>query len=156
MICFLYFIEQGSGIPLDRAFADQIIGAIFEHKQVIIKPDADHEVTDRFPMVLRTFEQAREHPWLKPLHWVLLHPRSEAFLQDYEHPEDDVIYCVGSDRDGFGIEVNSIDADFLRIAAPDRNEENRTKEFHAISILPIVVYDRALKLWQKQNLKKKR
>ena len=143
-------------MPIDRAFADQIIGGMFEHKQVIINPNADHEVTDMFPMVLFTFEEARQHPWLKPLRWVLLHPQAETYLQDYEHPEDDVIYCVGSDRDGFGVAVNSIDADFLRVAAPDRDEENRTKEFHAAAILSTVVYDRALKLWQKHNLKKKR
>lgn len=147
-VYFLYFIEQGSGIPIDRAFADEIIGTMFGHKQIVIKPNADHEVTDMFPMVLSTFEQAREHPWLKPLRWVFLHPEAEALLQDYEHPEDNVIYCIGSDQNGFGgVIPGSLEADFLRVAAPDSNEENRTRSFHAASILPLVVYDRALKLW---------
>lgn len=157
MICFLYFIEPGSGIPIDRAFADQIISTMFGHKQVVINPNADHEVLDMFPMVLSTFEQAYQHPWLKPLRWVFLHPEAEALLQDYEHPEDDVIYCIGSDQNGFGgVIPGSLEADFLRVAAPDSNEEIRTRSFHAASILPLVVYDRALKLWLASHASRRR
>ena len=126
---------------------------MFEHRQVIINPNADHEIVDRFPMVLSTFEQARQHPWLKSLRWVLMHPRAKMLLQEYGHPEDDVIYCIGSDRDGFGVEPGGIDADFLRLnVGPD--EESKTKEFHAAVVLPAVAYDRALKLWQKRHLAK--
>lgn len=153
MICFLYHIEPSSGIPIDRSLADQILGYMFGFQQVIIDPTGNTRPSAiGFPLVLKTIDEARGHPELSKLKWVYFHAHAKKTLQEYEHPKDNVIYCVGSDWTGLGHDFEELDGDILRVAAPDPDSDDGKREFFAASILPIVAYDRALKLWQHQHL----
>lgn len=144
-------------MPIDRSYADQIIAYMFGHRQVIIDPTELYPLTtNTVPLILRSFEEARNNPLLKGLKWVYLHPQGDKFLQQYHHPEDNVVYCFGSDWAGLGIHPGDDEkADFLRVAAPDPDEEEEHKrEFFAAPLIPMVAYDRAFKNWQKKYLKK--
>lgn len=155
-VYFLYHIEPWSGIPVDRSWADEILGGMFDFRQVIIEPTG--EMTSSimgYPLVLKSLEEAKAHPDLANLKWVYFHAQAKMTLQEYEHPNDNVIYCIGSDTTGLSGGPVDFDGDVLRLAAPDPESNNRNREFHAASILPLVAYDRALKMWQK-NLTNKR
>lgn len=150
MVYFLYFIDPWSGIPMNRSLADQILGGMFGYLQVIIDPSGEMQSSIMgFPLVLKSFEEAKARPELANLKWVYFHAQAKKTLQDYVHPEDEVIYCIGSDSTGLGGGPEDFDGDVLRLAAPDPDHDDGMREFHAASILPLVAYDRALKMWQK-------
>ena len=151
MICFLYHIDPGTVIPLERPFADQVVGYMFGWQQVIIDPhETFHKSEDKWPLVLRSLEEARQHPWLKDLRWVYLSAGAKNSIQEFEHPDDNIIYCIGSDAYGFGEDVSMHET--LRLFTPDPDkEEHKTREFFTATVLPMVAYDRALKLWQRHH-----
>jgi hypothetical protein len=145
MVYFLYFVEGHPGLPVQRPFADQIAGYMFGFRQVIIDPNkAFHEEVRHFPLVLRSFEQAREHPLLRDLTWVFLDPYGTVELKDFKHPTEDVIYCFGSDWNGFGEDVVPLGAT-VRVDLPGNADPGSRREFFASTLLPIVAYDRVLK-----------
>lgn len=147
-IYFLYHIEPWSGIPIDRSLTDQILGSMFEYRQVIIDQTGEMKSSIMgYPLVLQSLEEAKSHPDLNKLKWVYLHAQAKKTLQEYKHPKDNVIYCIGADTTGLGGGPEDFDGDVLRIAAPDPNHDDGKREFHAASILPLVAYDRALKIW---------
>ena len=156
-VYFLYHIEAWSGIPINRSWADQILGGMFGFRQVII--DQSGEMTSSimgYPLVLKSLDEAMVHPDLAKLHWVYFHAQAKKTLQEYKHPKDNVIYCIGSDTTGLGGGPEDFDGDVLRVAAPDPDHDDGMREFHAASILPLVAYDRDLKMWQQQKLTKKK
>ncbi len=156
MIYFLYYIDPWSGIPMNRSLADQILGGMFGFLQVIIDPTGEMQSSVMgFPLVLKSLEEAKARPELANLKWVYFHAQATKTLQEYQHPEDNVIYCIGSDSSGLGSGPEDFDGDVLRVAAPDPDRDNGQQEFHAASILPLVAYDRALKMWQQQRLTKR-
>lgn len=151
-VYFLYYIDPWSGIPINRPLADQILGYMFEFKQVIIDPTGKMQSSVMgFPLVLKSLEEAKSRPELANLKWVYFHAHSKKTLQEYQHPEDNVIYCVGSDWTGLGYGPEDLDGDVLRVSAPDPDSDDGEREFHAASILPIIAYDRVLKLWQHRH-----
>ncbi|OGY12835.1 MAG: hypothetical protein A3A58_01560 [Candidatus Blackburnbacteria bacterium RIFCSPLOWO2_01_FULL_41_27] len=152
MVCFLYHIDPWSGIPVNRSLADQILGYMFGFKQVIIDPTGEMQSSVMgFPLIFKSLEEAKAHSELANLKWVYFHAHSKKTLQEYQHPEDNVIYCIGSDWTGLGYSPEELDGDVLRVSAPDPDSDNGEREFHAASILPIIAYDRALKLWQRRH-----
>lgn len=156
-VYFLYHIDPWSGIPIDRPLADQILGYMFEFKQVIIDPTGEMQSSVMgYPLVLKSLEEAKAHPDLAKLKWVYFHAQAKKTLQEYKHPEDEVIYCIGSDTTGLSGGPEDFDGDVLRVAAPDPNHDDGKREFHAASILPLIAYDRALKMWQQQKLTKQK
>src|SRR3989344_3626760 len=145
MVYFLFHIERAN-IPIDRAFVSELFGSLmFPAQQVIIDSTGEIEPSAQNPFVFKTFDEARAHPELAKLKWVFFHARAKEYLQEYDHPEDNVIYCVGSDWMGFGHGPGELDGDWLRVAAPDPGRDDGIQEFHAATLLPLIVYDRALK-----------
>lgn len=151
MIYFLYHVEPGTAIPLDRSYADQVIGYMFGYNQVIIDPsEMFHKEEHKNPLVLRSLQEAKQHPWLKDLRWIYLSAQGKKSLQEFEHPADNVVYCIGSDAYGFGEDVSMHET--LRLFTPDPDsEEHKTREFFTATVLPMVVYDRAFKIWQHRS-----
>jgi hypothetical protein len=150
MIFFLYHLGGVAGLPTDRSHADQILGYMFGYQQVII--DADElfpERKDMTPLILRTVEEAREHPLLKDLRWVLMDPQGKTNLQEYVHPEDNVVYCFGSDWYGHGRDVSMEET--VRVALPDPDEVYTDRVFFVSTMIPIVAYDRAFKIWRQRH-----
>ena len=148
-VYFLFYMDSDSPTPFDwqsiMVRADQII-SMYQWKIVIVDPmnHMKNTVSDN-PLIVRSLNEALEHPRLKDLTWVWLHPRADRFLQDYVHPDNNVIYCVGSDEIGFDSQsTEDLSGDVLRVWTPDSN-----REYYAETVLQIVVYDRALKLWTK-------
>jgi len=67
--------------------------------------------------------------------FVWLDNAAEQSLEDFEHPENNVVYCVGSDVDGFGGVVAE---------GPRVRVLRSTVEFFAAIVVPVVCYDRWL------------
>jgi hypothetical protein len=62
-------------------------------------------------------------------------------LDEFEHPEDNVVYCIGGDIQGFDYKApEELPGQKLRLRQPDGKE----KEWRAAMIVPLVVYDRLL------------
>ena len=54
------------------------------------------------PLVCRTLEEALALPTFHGHTFVWLDPQAQVYLDEFAHPEDGVVYCVGSDVVGFG------------------------------------------------------
>jgi hypothetical protein len=64
--------------------------------------------------------------------FVWLDHTATVFLDEFTHPADDVVYCIGSDRDGFG----GVEWEGPRVKL------RLTGEFFAAFVVPIVCYER--------------
>ena len=69
--------------------------------------------------------------------FVWLDPKATQALEDFEHPEDAVVYCVGSDMSGFG---------GLEWEGPRVRILGEGGEYFAAVCVPILCYDRWLYL----------
>lgn len=65
--------------------------------------------------------------------FVFLTPQGNNYLDEFEHPKDNIIYCIGHDATGFG-ELDISKAETLKLRT-DRS-------CYAITVFPFVVYDR--------------
>lgn len=97
-----------------------------------------------------------KHPWVYPTvdealadsdhaddTWVWLHAEADDYLDEYEHPEENVIYCVGSNYDGFdGKDINELPGVKLKLRQPPRH----VGEWFAGMVTALVCYDRFLYL----------
>lgn len=104
---------------------------------ICIDPEADEaECADlaRVPKVYPSLTAALKCPSLAGMTWVWLDPNCTAYLDEFDHPKDNVIYCIGSDISGF----NGEDSEGPRIKVRDLGD------IHAAIIVPFVVYDRKL------------
>jgi len=68
--------------------------------------------------------------------WVFLHPDADTFLDEFEHPDGQVMYAIGSDFDGFGRPVGDLPGVKVKLRNPD--------EILAKLVVPVVLYDRHL------------
>lgn len=149
-IYFLYYLNTDTPSPFDwqsmMIRADQVIG-MFQWGQVLVDPDGVHAPHSIWPLVVvRSLNEALAHPLLSKLKWVWLDAKANTTLQEYVHPKDNVIYCIGHDATGFeGRSIGDLPGDKLGVWTPDPN-----REYYAETIIHLVVYDRALKtLWNK-------
>jgi hypothetical protein len=150
VIFFLYHLGGVAGLPTDRSHADQILGYMFSYQQVLI--DAEglfEERKETTPLILRTVEEARAHPFLKDLRWIYMDPQGRTNLQEFDHPDDNAVYCFGSDWYGHGRDVSMEET--VRVALPDPDELHTDRVFFVSTMIPIVAYDRALKTWQRRH-----
>ena len=94
----------------------------------------------RFP----TIDDAMEDPRFKDLTWIWLSLEDSAeYLDEHKHPEDNVIYCIGSDFDGFdGKDPATLSGPKLKL----RQILKEKGEWYATTVVPLVVYDRFLYL----------
>lgn len=144
-VFFLFFASYDSPAPFDwqtqMTRADQVVG-MFGWRLIIVEPRNLIPVSrDDNPMVVRSLDQAIARADLAGMQWVWLHPQGTQLLQDFAHPADNVVYCVGHDDTGFSKQMNQLQGDVLRIWGPDPN-----REFFADTAMHIVVYDRVVKL----------
>lgn len=51
-------------------------------------------------------EEATVDPDLRKLTWVWLDSGADVYLDEFEHPDDDVVYCIGSDYVGFDADIS--------------------------------------------------
>lgn len=77
----------------------------------------------------------------KNTQFVWLDASGDQHLDEFEHPEDNVMYCVGADIEGFdGIHIDELPGVKIKLRQPLRQEG----EWFASIIVPLVVYDRFL------------
>ncbi len=149
-VYFLYYLSEDGLPPQDdwqsqMTRADQIIG-IFNWVPVFVEPAGLISVSKGdAPIIVRSLQEALAHPDLINLQWVWMDQTVTDLLQDFVHPSDNVIYCIGHDRDGFNVAFPL--GQRLRIWTPDSS-----RQYYAETVLHLVVYDRALKskAWQSQ------
>ena len=91
----------------------------------------------------KTVQEAIADDRFSNLEWVWLHPAAKMYLDEYNHPNDGIIYCIGSDFDGFdGMTVDELLGTTLKLRQPVEREG----EWYASLVVPIVAYDRFLYL----------
>jgi len=84
----------------------------------------------RFP----TYDDARNSPELKDASWVYLDLDGEVTLDEFEHPQGDTVYALGSDYSGFDNHVR----DGIIVTVEGGQQ-------YAAVIAPSVLYDRYIK-----------
>ena len=144
-VYFLVYLEGDRGRPFDwpscMVRADQVVGMFNWNIVYLDMVGQLNQGQEGNPLIVHSLDEALAHPDLMALQWVWLHPKGTDTLQKYEHPSDNVVYCVGSDFVGFdNKEVSELNGDVLRVWTPDPN-----REYYAETVIHLVVYDRALK-----------
>ena len=99
----------------------------------VIIYEGQHQTTFA-PWYFRSYNEARYSEELRNAHWVYLDEHSGVQLHEYVHPEEDVVYALGSDYDGFGDHIKSGD-----VVSVEGGQQ------YAAVIAPSVLYDRYLK-----------
>jgi hypothetical protein len=140
MTAYLLYYRETSRVESTNAYMKRM--AFYHGMETIVidrKGDMPGSVP-RFP----TIDEAMADPRFKDLTWVWLSLEdSDEYLDEYVHPSDDVIYCIGSDFDGFdGKDVTTLPGPKLRL----RQIEKETCEWYATTVIPLVAYDRFLYL----------
>ncbi len=136
MEAFLFYVEDDSLIPNQR----RMIGAW------CAMAGLTHIMVDRTGTLRRTngnvFAAIQDAVAAFPDHrWVFMSEKAERPLGEYKHPVSNVIYCVGSDTDGYqGMNLSGYTA--LRLSTPHRPDT----EWYASTVVPIVIADRLLRL----------
>lgn len=99
--------------------------------------DSSGQGAKRAELRFTSVQAALDAPQLQGLQWVWLHPEVETCLDKYEHPADDVVYCVGDDQDGFdGLDPRKLPGCCVCV--------RDWPETFAACVVPLVAYDRHL------------
>lgn len=102
-----------------------------------------HIMVDRAGTLKRTnhnvFGTIKEAVAAFPDHeWVFLSEHAKRTLDQYTHPKSDVIYCVGSDTDGFqGLDLSDHTA--VRYATPFTEKMTKPPVWYAATVVPMVL-----------------
>lgn len=102
-------------------------------------PYSKKNPTDYF--LYKTLQEAIDDTAHKNDLWVWLDRDGNDFLDEFEHPKDNVVYCIGSDFDGFQ-EIEFF-GKVLKIRPPTEAADG---EWYAYMALPLVLYDRYLRV----------
>ena len=89
----------------------------------------------------RNLQEALDDPAHRGFKWIWLTPEGDTFLDEIKHPKKKVIYCVGSDIHGF--EGLDLPGKKVKLRYPT---EASSEEWPAAMVLPLVLYDRYLRL----------
>jgi hypothetical protein len=140
MTAYLLYYRETSRVESTNAYMKRM--AFYHGMETIVidrKGDMPGSVP-RFP----TIDEAMKDPRFKDLTWVwLILENSDEYLDEYEHPQDNVIYCIGSDFDGFdGKPISELPGPKLKLRQIPKEEG----EWYATTVIPLVAYDRFLYL----------
>jgi len=128
----LFYQESDTLLPNNRAQIDQWCSMV----------GFDHLIIDKTKTMRKTngnvFYTIQEAIDAFPTHeFVFLEQMANTKHTEFNHPSDNVIYCVGSDTDGFqGFNTSSYQTITL--------DNKRTKEesgYYASSIIPLLLAD---------------
>jgi hypothetical protein len=126
MVYLMYFREQ-SNFSDSHPWIDKLLN-LFGVKPIVICPGMTSKDVPYFDTVQEAYEAFSDYTWI----W--LDANGDKYLDEITHPEDSVVYAVGSDYTGFGDFVGEGQRIKLRIA-----------ETFAPMVVPMVLYDRALR-----------
>jgi hypothetical protein len=94
--------------------------------------------SDNSPYNFRSLSEAMAHPHFDGHTWVWLAAGGDTYLDEYDHPADNVIYCIGDDLTGFQDEIGQGVTIKLR---PPKNEISDEAEWWAVTVAGFVLYD---------------
>jgi len=99
--------------------------------------------TDRPPFHFRSLADALASPVFHGHTWVWLDAQASVYLDEFEHPADRVVYCIGEDFSGF----QDLDAEGPRIRLRPFNSELKDEaEYWPQMVATAVLHDRAMYL----------
>lgn len=130
----LYFREEGR-------FENQIAWLsknawLYNMNQIVIDTIGGMKYSDELP-VFSTINEAIE--FYKDYTWVFLDHRADSYIDEFDHPIDNVIYAVGSDYTGL-FNDKKPEGKLIKMRAREEGEH------YASLIVPILLYDRFLYL----------
>lgn len=90
-------------------------------------------------MVFDTLDDAIAEPRLSGMTWVWLDADGDVYLDEFEHPKNRVVYCIGSDYNGFdGRDVSELPGTHVRL--------RQKQEMYSVMVAAMLCYDRAVYL----------
>ena len=138
MTVYLLFHPQDNGKHPMTYIVGDFWCSLFRIKPVLINcNDARVPSEQSGVLCFKTLDEAINSDELQNLTWVWFDFRAETYLDQYKHPEDNVIYCLGDDYNGFG--DTEINGDFIRVRIP-------AGEVHSSLIVPLICYSQHVAL----------
>lgn len=132
MEALLFYEEEDTLIPNQRIIIDQWC-AMAGLMHLMIDRSGTMKRTNRnvFGSIEEAIAEFPDHTW------VFMSESADQLLTDYVHPPSNVIYCLGSDTDGFqGLDLSEHTT--LRITYAD----GRSNEWHTATVAPMVIAHR--------------
>jgi len=95
---------------------------------------------DRLKRVYPVIQDAFSEPEFRGHSWVFLEANASLqFIDEYSHPPDNVIYCIGSDNVGFdGMTKSELDAQGVRVTL---RTIRPGASYYGSFVVPLVAYD---------------
>jgi hypothetical protein len=115
---------------------------------VVIDLAGRNRLSDKPPFNFRSLQDAHDSPHLAGYTWVWLKANGAVYLDEFAHPADNVIYCIGDDQTGF----QGLDLPGPSIKLRPTNEQVLDEaEWWAAMVAPQVLYDRFMYLQGKRT-----
>ncbi|MHA2426509.1 MAG: hypothetical protein ACXADB_00515 [Candidatus Hermodarchaeia archaeon] len=135
MACRLLFYRESSTFNNSESFVDKNLW--YSGLEAIVIDREGGRRSKVIPTYTTITEFLSDKQWDDyTLYW--FDEKGTVILDELDHPIDKVIYCIGSDVDGFdGKDVSTLRGSTVRIRYPTT--------FFAVQCVPIICYDRYLK-----------
>jgi|GEM_PF-4630600 len=138
MVYFLYYKEDvvfgGTFSWIDKWCA------MYGLRPIVIDKERGKPDGTKNGFTYSSLDEAVKNKKYKDHKWVWLDSEGDKILDEYDHPKNNVIYCVGSDYNGFGRNNGKLKGDIVKIR--QFKDINR----FAATVVPMVIYDRFLYL----------
>lgn len=136
MKAILFYKEEDTFIPNERTIIDQWCAMDGMTHLVIDKTQKLRQTNGN---IFSTIEDAvRKFPNHE---FVFMSEKATKTLDQYTHPIDNVIYCVGSDTDGFqNFDISGYPNFQLKTTVKQGNH------WYASSVVPMIIADRMLRI----------
>ncbi len=130
----LFYHEDDTAIENQWSTIDQWLG-MFNFSTIVIDRVGDFAHVSN---VYGTLDDAWADPQWRSYTWVYMRADDTLpLLDEYAHPADNVIYCVGSDSVGFDGKTDAeLNGDVLTIRS-----QQIGRSYYAATIVPIICYD---------------
>lgn len=132
---YMLWYKGKSGFQSVHSWIDKLCGTYNFYPIVI-----DQENAGKNDFTYASLDDVLKDKKYKDYKWVWLDSKGDQILDEYEHPKENVIYCIGSDFDGFGRDISKLKGDKVRI------RQDKKEDWFAAIIVPLVIYDRYLYL----------
>ncbi len=137
---YLLWYRGESGFQGVHAWIDKLCNTYGFSPIVIDKERGDKKGTKN-GFTYSSINYVLKNPKFKNHKWIWMDSKGDKFLDEYEHPKDKAIYCVGSDFGGFeGKDIKKLKGDKIKI------RQDEPDDWFAAMVVPLLVYDRYLYL----------
>lgn len=118
---------------------------------IIIDTSGERKTKETPPFWFHSLQDVLKHDEFKDKKYIWFDHHAEKYVDEFDHPAEDSIYCFGEDLNGFGdFDIWKHEGEKLKVR-PTNDKIEPNQPFHVAITVPIVVHDRFLYLMGKRK-----